>query len=63
MSALCTSAIIKYFPRYIARMARRASYYLMGREGDERLLWQWISQLYHDHATPAAGGAAVLQEL
>src|SRR5690348_5747478 len=42
ISAFCTSAIIKYSPHYLTRMTRRATYYLMGQEGDERLLWQWI---------------------
>lgn len=59
VSFFFTSAIIKYLPKHLTVMKRRATYYLIGQEGDERLLWQWISGLLPSVANaPAARGAA-----
>ncbi|KAF6752824.1 hypothetical protein DFP72DRAFT_1046979 [Ephemerocybe angulata] len=59
VSFFFTSAIIKYLPKHLTIMKRRATYYLIGQEGDERLLWQWISGLLPIVANaPAASEAA-----
>ncbi|KAJ3517580.1 hypothetical protein NMY22_g13935 [Coprinellus aureogranulatus] len=56
MSALCTYTVITYLPHHLTLMKRRATYYLVGQEGDERLLWQWASQVYGSYVGALTGG-------
>lgn len=39
---LVVTGLIKYLPEHLVKMQGRATYYLFGQEGDERLLWQWL---------------------
>ncbi|KAJ2928058.1 hypothetical protein H1R20_g9032, partial [Candolleomyces eurysporus] len=41
-SYFLTSAVVKHLPHHVTVMKRRAMYYLVGQEGDERLLWQLL---------------------
>ncbi|KAJ8488606.1 hypothetical protein ONZ45_g10875 [Pleurotus djamor] len=41
-AALFLTGAVKYFPTHLSIMRRRAVYYLIGQEGDEYLLWQWL---------------------
>ncbi|KAF5310052.1 hypothetical protein D9619_010487 [Psilocybe cf. subviscida] len=42
LCVLVTTGILKYLPQHLLFLHRRATYYLWGSEGDERLLWQWL---------------------
>jgi hypothetical protein len=39
---LLVTGIVKYLPHHLRFLSGRTIYYLWGREGDERLLWQWL---------------------
>ncbi|KAI6013360.1 hypothetical protein PISMIDRAFT_677159 [Pisolithus microcarpus 441] len=39
---LLISGLYQYLPEHLFIMQRRASYYLWGQDGDERLLRQWV---------------------
>ncbi|KAF4607390.1 hypothetical protein EYR38_001461 [Pleurotus pulmonarius] len=41
-TSLFFTGMVKYFPPHVTLMRRRAMYYLLGQEGDEYLLWQWL---------------------
>jgi hypothetical protein len=39
---LLVTGILKYLPHHLRFLRGRAIYYLWGKEGDERALWQWL---------------------
>lgn len=52
---LVFTGVLKYMPQHLAFLHRRGMYYLLGKEDDPRLLWQWVSKLLAGDAGVPSG--------
>ncbi|KAF8960646.1 hypothetical protein BDZ97DRAFT_1832923 [Flammula alnicola] len=55
---LVFTGVLKYLPQHLVFLRRRATYYLWGQEGDERLLWQWLGLAAGDANAGVTNGTA-----
>ncbi len=57
---LVFTGVLKYMPQHLAFLHRRGMYYLLGKEDDQRLLWQWVSKILAGDAGVSPGVGAGL---
>jgi len=58
-ASLLIVGIVKYLPSHLAIMQTRTAYYLWGKEGEGRSLWEW----FNTSVASAAAGPGLLKEL